>query len=187
MLSRPCSISLWSPWLFLLSTHFLAQFPHDKMSCSHSMCTWLNVKDHPLIRSLAGRSKLPRITVSHLFLSGICNFCTCFIASLRALLHCVIPCGVHATSKKAAEWVSNQFHLEPGRRRVKGRFFHAPCGLDHISVRFQPAASRVGFSVNCGGNPCFLTAKYLYLSFGWTKHFGFDLFTQFFSLSSFKS
>ena len=35
---------------FLLSTDFLALFSHDNMSCSHSTCTWLNLKNHPPIR-----------------------------------------------------------------------------------------------------------------------------------------
>ena len=47
LFSRPCSTSLWSARLFLLSTDFLAQFWHDKISCSHSTHTWLNVKHHP--------------------------------------------------------------------------------------------------------------------------------------------
>ena len=47
LFSRPCSTALWSPRLFLLSTDFLAQFWHDKISCSHRTHTWLNVKHHP--------------------------------------------------------------------------------------------------------------------------------------------
>jgi len=62
----------------LFSTGFLAQFTHDKMNCSRSTCTWLNVKNHPWIRNNYQADQ--NYHISHLFSYGICDFCTCFIA-----------------------------------------------------------------------------------------------------------
>ena len=89
---RPCSISLWSPWLSLLSTDFLAQFSHDKMSCRHSTCTWLNMKKHPAIRHYYQVDQ--NYHVSHLFkvMASMYNtyVCTCFMASLQAFDHLLL-------------------------------------------------------------------------------------------------
>ena len=63
------SISLWSPWLFLLSTDFLAQFSHEKMSCSHGTCTCFNVKNHPPVRDHYQGDQ--NYHVSHLLIYGI--------------------------------------------------------------------------------------------------------------------
>ena len=63
------SISLWCPWVFLLSTDFLAQFSHEKMSCSHSTRTWLNVKNHPPVRDHYQGDQ--NYHVSHLLIYGL--------------------------------------------------------------------------------------------------------------------
>ena len=69
----------------LLSTGFLAQFTHDKMNCSRSTCTWLNVKNHPRIRDNYQADQNHHI--SHLFSSGSCDFVHFLLQSLQALHH----------------------------------------------------------------------------------------------------
>ena len=97
----------------LLSTGFLAQFTHDKMNCSRSTCTWLNVKNHPWIRDNYQADQ--NYHISHLFSYGICDFCRCFIAKASRFLFIT-----SATSIK--QRVTDQFcslrlgnHMKPPR------------------------------------------------------------------------
>ena len=100
----------------LLSTGFLAQFTHDKMNCSRSTCTWLNVKNHPRIRENYQADQ--NYHISHLFSYGICDFCTFLLQSLQALHHLRIFCELlfcdfsfHATSKKQRSEFKNEFQM----------------------------------------------------------------------------
>ena len=65
------SISLWSLWVFLHSTDFLAQFSHEKMSCSHSTRTWLNVKNHPPVRDHYQGDQNYHVSHLHLLIYGL--------------------------------------------------------------------------------------------------------------------
>ena len=132
LFSRPCLTALWSPWLFLLSTDFLAQFWHDKMSCSHSTHTWLKVKHHPPIRD----HWFIKIPMYHISICVVCSIVyinihiICRIESLPALDHLRLsrelffvtsPCNIN---KQRSEFQINfkcaslTFgHLETERRK----------------------------------------------------------------------
>ena len=139
---------------FFVIFGLFAQFSHGKMQSQHK--AWLHLPHDwkfseplPAIRDHYQADQNHH--VSHLFIYGMCDFCTCFIASLQALHHLrlfgepfflwlLLPCNL----KKAAEWISNQFQVcisdvWTSRARKnditagKASIYHAPCGLDHIT------------------------------------------------------
>ena len=71
--------------------------------------TWLDVKNHPPIRDHHQVDQNSH--VSHLFIYGICNLCTRFIASLQALHHLLLFGEQHQESSEVSfKLISNLHH-----------------------------------------------------------------------------
>ena len=108
LFSRPCSIFLWSLWLFLLWTDFLTQFSTRWVAVTAR--TWLNVKNHPPIRDHYPVDQ--NYQVSNLYSIFVHVFCKPPGSSSLALIWCFFfvtsPSMQH---QRAAEWISNQVQM----------------------------------------------------------------------------